>query len=125
MFKPSEEQRGALQRALVVGGAVVALGLLAASISAAAGVIQGERAPREADARKAPPPVLLLRCWQEGRLLFEEPLASVPTETRKGARMVLIDRRGQSLQVFDMQSATCLVRDTPSEEYRQEGGARP
>lgn len=71
---------------------------------------------------KKAPPVLLLRCWQEGRLLFEEPLASVPAETRNSARLAVVDRNGQSLYVIDMTGATCLVRSTPAEEYRGDGG---
>jgi hypothetical protein len=118
MYKPSDK----LRRSVVLIGGVVALGLLAASISTAAGVIDAER-QREAAPVKKTPPVLLLRCWQEGRLLFEEPLASVPAETRKNARLSVTDRNGQSLHVIDMAGATCLVRSTPAEEYRGEGGA--
>jgi hypothetical protein len=118
MYKPSE----VLRRAVVIVGGVAALGLLAASISAAAGVIEAER-QRDASPVKKAPPVLLLRCWQYGHLLFEEPLASVPAETRKSARLAVIDRNGQALSVIDMASATCLVRSTPAEEYRGEGGA--
>lgn len=110
-----------LQRAVVAVGAAAALGLLAASINAVAGVIDAER-QREAAPVKKTPPVLLLRCWQEGRLLFEEPLASVPAETRKNARLAVVDRNGQSLYVIDMSGATCLVRSTPAEEYRGDGG---
>jgi hypothetical protein len=111
-----------LRRAVVVIGGAAALGLLAASISAVAGVIDVERQREAAPVKKAQP-VLLLRCWQEGRLLFEEPLASVPAETRKNARLSVTDRNGQSLHVIDMTGATCLVRSTPAEEYRSEGGA--
>jgi hypothetical protein len=115
MYKPSEVFR----RAVVVVGGVVALGLLAASISAVAGVIESERQRDAAPVKKAPP-VLLLRCWQYGHLLFEEPLESVPAETRKSARITVVDRQGRALQVIDMASATCLVRSTPAEEYRSE-----
>lgn len=115
MFKPSELPRW-------VATAAVIAGLLAASISAIGGVIEAERQREAAPAKKAPP-VLLLRCWQEGRLLFEEPLASVPADARKSARLTVIDRNGQSLHVIDMTGATCLVRSTPAEEYRGEGGA--
>jgi hypothetical protein len=118
MYKPSDK----LRRTLVIIGGVAALSLLAASISAVAGVIEAER-QRDAGPAKKAPPVLLLRCWQEGRLLFEEPLASVPAEARKSARLTVTDRNGQVLQVIDMASATCLVRSTPAEEYRGEGGA--
>jgi hypothetical protein len=109
-----------LRRAVVAIGGAAALGLLAASISAVAGVIDAERQREAAPVKKAPP-VLLLRCWQEGRLLFEEPLAAVPAEARKSARLTVTDRNGQTLHVMDMAGATCLVRSTPAEEYRSEG----
>jgi hypothetical protein len=111
-----------LRRAVVAIGGSAAIGLLAVSINAAAGVIDAERQREAAPVKKASP-VLLLRCWQEGRLLFEEPLSSVPAETRKNARITVQDREGRALQVIDMASATCLVRSTPAEEYRSEGGA--
>lgn len=111
-----------LRRAVVAIGGAAALGLLAASIGAVAGVIDAERQREAAPVKKAPP-VLLLRCWQEGRLLFEETLSSVPAETRKNARITVQDREGRALQVIDMASATCLVRSTPAEEYRSDGGA--
>jgi hypothetical protein len=116
MYKPSDK----LRRTLVIIGGVAALSLLAASISAVAGVIEAER-QRDAGPAKKAPPVLLLRCWQYGHLLFEEPLDSVPAETRKNARISVVDRQGRALQVIDMASATCLVRSTPAEEYRSEG----
>jgi hypothetical protein len=112
-----------LRRAVVAVGGAAALGLLAVSIGAVAGVIDAERQREAAPVVKKASPVLLLRCWQEGRLLFEEPLSSVPAETRKNARITVQDREGRALQVIDMASATCLVRSTPAEEYRSEGGA--
>lgn len=115
MYKPSDK----LRLRLVIFGAAAALCLLAASISVQAGVIDAER-QRDAAPTKKAPPVLLLRCWQYGHLLFEEPLASVPADTRKNARLSVIDRNGQSLHVMDMAGATCLVRSTPAEEYRSE-----
>jgi hypothetical protein len=116
------KQNELLQRAAVAIGGAAALGLLVASIGAAAGVIDAER-QREASSVKKAPPVLLLRCWQEGRLLFEEPLSSVPPETRKMARITVQDREGRALQVIDMANTTCLVRSTPADEYRIEGSA--
>jgi hypothetical protein len=118
MYKPSDK----LRLRVVIFGVAAALCLLAASLSATAGVIDAER-QRDAAPVKKVPPVLLLRCWQYGHLLFEEPLESVPAETRKNARITVVDRQGRALQVIDMASATCLVRSTPAEEYRSEGSA--
>jgi hypothetical protein len=110
-----------LRRAVVAIGGAAALGLLAVSIGAVAGVIDAERQREAAPVKKALP-VLLLRCWQYGHLLFEEPLASVPAEARKNARLTVTDRNGQTLHVVDMASTTCLVRSTPADEYRSDSG---
>jgi hypothetical protein len=106
MFKRSE--------VWAVLGAVAALALCGAAYEAAAGEIDAERL-REAPARK-PLPVTMLRCWQEGRLLFEEPLSAVPPELRKNARIAATDRQGRALAVIDMASTICLVRnDEPAQ----------
>jgi hypothetical protein len=97
-------------------GAVAALVLCGAAYEAAAGEIDAERA-REAPLRKAVP-VPILRCWQEGRLLFEEPLSAVPPELRRNARIAATDRQGRALTVIDMASTTCLVRNNDEPAQR-------
>lgn len=57
-----------------------------------------------------------LRCWQYGRLLFEENYITLPVEaSRKGAKIAGSDRSGKPVLVTDTSNATCLIR-TPNEE---------
>jgi hypothetical protein len=50
----------------------------------------------------------VLRCWQEGRLIVQRDLARMPQLARTGVQ--LEDRDGVSLQLFDLQNATCMVQ---------------
>ena len=53
-----------------------------------------------------------MRCWQQGRLLFEQNLAELPSID--GARYALkvsgADRDGRPVYVAETTNATCLVR---------------
>lgn len=51
-----------------------------------------------------------LRCWQYGRLLFDEGPVSLPADARVNARLVATDRNGASLIVTDAGTTTCLAR---------------
>jgi hypothetical protein len=51
-----------------------------------------------------------LRCWQYGRLLFDEGPVTLGGEARQGARLVAIDRNGAPLIVTDTGGTTCLAR---------------
>jgi len=55
-----------------------------------------------------------MRCWQQGRLLFEENLVSLPSD---GARYTLkvsgSDRYGRPVYVAETSNATCLIRSLP------------
>jgi hypothetical protein len=61
-----------------------------------------------------------MRCWQHGRLLFEQDLLELPTD---GARYTLkvsgSDRNGRPVYVAETSNATCLIRSVA--DY---GGAR-
>ena len=51
-----------------------------------------------------------LRCWQYGKLLFDEGPVSLGSDARANARLVATDRNGSSLFVTDAGGATCLAR---------------
>lgn len=84
-----------------------------AAVAGVAGVelaaeAQVSPAPARATARA---PGAILRCWQYGRLLFEEEVIDVPDGARH--RLRLNDRDRSSLALFEMNGALCSVRRTP------------
>jgi hypothetical protein len=63
---------------------------------------------------KAPATSYQLRCWQNGRLLFEEGPVTLGADARQGAKMVAIDRHGAAVIVTaDFGGTTCLARPAP------------
>ncbi|MEP6557357.1 MAG: hypothetical protein ABJB17_02665 [Burkholderiales bacterium] len=56
-----------------------------------------------------------LRCWQHGRLLFEEDdIALPPDGSRYTLKLAGTDRDGRPLYVAETLNATCLVRHAPA-----------
>ncbi|WP_280150895.1 hypothetical protein [Piscinibacter sp. XHJ-5] len=53
-----------------------------------------------------------VRCWQYGRLLFEERDLTLPPEVAGGLKLRGTDRNRQPVYVADTGSATCLIRST-------------
>jgi len=96
-------------------------------LAALAGITGGstERTPN-ADAAKAPvvsaatssdkaaraaAGTYQIRCWQQGRLLFEENQVALPADSAKyGVKMTGTDRHGKPMYVADTTNATCLIR---------------
>jgi hypothetical protein len=118
MSSPSDKSRAAW-RALAVPlhAGTVLLALLAVPIIALAGVstVQSVDAPRSgAYARDAKPNASYqMRCWQYGRLLFEEPLYALPAEgTRYTLKVSGTDRYGKPVYVAETSNATCLIRSS-------------
>jgi hypothetical protein len=61
-------------------------------------------------------PVYQLRCWQNGRLLFEEHLARLPSDgATYGLRIGGSDRNQRPVYVAETQNATCLIRSVVPE----------
>ena len=54
----------------------------------------------------------LLRCWQYGRLLFEEVVQTLP-EDGAPYRMALNDSARSPVMILETKSATCLLRPNP------------
>ena len=51
-------------------------------------------------------PALVLRCWQEGRLVIQREIAQMPT----AASVSLSTTGNQELRLFDLNNALCLVQ---------------
>jgi hypothetical protein len=57
-----------------------------------------------------------IRCWQQGRLLFEENHITLPADAAKyGIKMNGTDRNGKPIYVADTANATCLIRSVDDE----------
>jgi hypothetical protein len=93
-------------------------GLMLAGLSSVADVAAAQAGEIEIDASaqaapKAPPPApsYLLRCWQYGRLIFEE--LDLPMQAGLEAaapKLKLLDAAGQPLILSETRNATCILR---------------
>ena len=130
MSKPNESRPGrakqlGIRLAAVSGVALVAaIGALQLPLGASAGVAAAgtdDRVVSQLPPTPAPPVAAAassqratgtyqLRCWQYGRLLFDEGPVTLGAEARQGAKLVAIDRRGAPLIVTDAGGTTCLAR---------------
>ncbi|OUL98120.1 hypothetical protein [Variovorax sp. JS1663] len=112
-FRPGPAKRPALRVAALTGLALAAIAgvLVQMPRGAAAGVATGgdDRVAARAPAQKGPG-TYQLRCWQYGRLLFDEGPVTLGPETRQGAKLVAFDRNGGTLIVTDTGWTTCLAR---------------
>jgi hypothetical protein len=123
MVVPTELRR-AIERALDSPGitALSMVVLLVVPVMASSGATRGE--PRETtpgtDALALTDANYEMRCWQHGRLVFEQNLAELPSidGTRYTMRVSGTDRDGRPVFVAETTHATCLVRSTV------DGGAR-
>lgn len=86
-------------------------------LTALAVAADDNRNPLDApSAKKAPQAqaAYQLRCWQHGRLLFEERDLQLPPEVTAGFKLRGSDRNKQPVYVTDTGSATCLIRMAPA-----------
>jgi hypothetical protein len=119
-LRPGPANPRSRRLAALTGIALVAaaLGLLSqlpfaatAAITSAAGERGGAQVPpRPAATNQAAPATYQLRCWQYGRLLFDEGPVTLGAEARQAARLVAFDRHGAPLIVTDAGGTTCLAR---------------
>ena len=121
MFKPSDHRRQ-LQRGLfsaILGRASVLALLIPVNAMSGVSTINSPEPAKPAPAPAATPKVAKsqggyqIRCWQEGRLLFEENHVAMPVDSNRYAVKVSgTDRNGKPLFVVETTNATCLVRST-------------
>jgi hypothetical protein len=115
MVVPTELRR-AIERALDSPGitALSMVVLLVVPVMASSGVTRSE--PRETtpgtDAPALTDANYEMRCWQQGRLVFEQNLAELPSidGTRYTMQVSGTDRDGRPVFVAETAHATCLVR---------------
>jgi hypothetical protein len=116
MYKPSNRER--LLDWLLDSPAVTALVLvvlLALPVAASSGVtgIESRDGPPSGAYQKdsAVAYNYQMRCWQHGRLLFEQNLLELPTGgNRYPLKVSGSDRHGHPVYVAETSNATCLIR---------------
>jgi hypothetical protein len=101
MFSPSK------RIALVL--AVAILSTLVIPLLVTAGTITSEAPPAEQPAAVASG-LYQVRCWQYGRLLFEERDVQLPIDVAAGVKLRGSDRNKLPVYVADTGNATCLIR---------------
>jgi hypothetical protein len=89
---------------------VLGIGAAAGLASGALARIAPQDAPPPAAQEAKAPGTYQLRCWQYGRLLFDEGPVTLPAQTRQAARLVAFDHHGAALIVTDTGATTCLAR---------------
>lgn len=106
MSNPSKGRR-LLLAALVLLVPVLAIGA----------VTVGAPAPARPAATEAPPSaagLYQIRCWQHGRLLFEDRITLPADGASYGIRVSGTDRNGKPIYVAETRTATCLIRVAPA-----------
>jgi hypothetical protein len=116
MFKPSDLKR-ALDCALdsPATAAIAMVALLAVPVVASSRVssIESREAPQSGAYQKDSKGAYnyQMRCWQHGRLLFEQNLVELPTDgSRYQLKVSGSDRYGRPVYVAETSNATCLIR---------------
>jgi hypothetical protein len=98
-----------LVESVALGGAA----LLLAPLLAAAGIAEVD-APRPLHADAAPRQSskgLVLRCWQDGRLILAERGIQLPAGIGpSAAKLQLLDSKGWPVYLLEMKCATCLIQ---------------
>ena len=120
MFKPSRAMLA--PQCGLAGGFVMRLAGLAlwAPICALAGVTttgspEAAKPPATEKVTKATGSYQI-RCWQFGRLLFEENHIALPADNAQyGVKMAGTDRKGRPIFVAETKNATCLIRSAVDE----------
>lgn len=89
------------------------VGVLMLPMLSVAGTVVAER-PIADRPVAATPGLYQVRCWQHGRLLFEERDIELAGDVVSGLKLRGTDRQRQPLMVSDTGNATCLIRSQPA-----------
>ncbi len=52
---------------------------------------------------------LSMKCWQEGKLIIDQPVKAPPSDTQKGATMTNA-MTGSTVYAFDFKNAMCVIK---------------
>ena len=101
-------------------GRLLAALVLLVPLLAVGAVTVGASAPARPAPTEPPPPapgLYQIRCWQHGRLLFEDRIKLPEDGAAYGIRLSGTDRNGKPMYVAETRNATCLVRQAPPASY--------
>ena len=104
MSKPSDSRR------------LLAAAALLAPLLAIGGIVGAPERP----AAEPPPPapgLYQIRCWQHGRLVFEDRITLPADAAAYSIRLSGTDRYGKPMYVAETRNATCLVRHMAPESW--------
>ena len=105
MSKPSDARRVLAALALLVP--VLAVG----------GFVGAPALPAASEPPPPAPGTYQIRCWQHGRLLFEDRISLPADAAAYSIRLSGTDRYGKPMYVAETRNATCLVRPMPPESW--------
>ena len=104
MSKPSDARR-----------LLAALALLA-PLLAVGGIVGAPERPAATEPPPAPG-LYQIRCWQHGRLVFEDRITLPADAAAYSIRLSGTDRYGKPMYVAETRNATCLVRHMAPESW--------
>jgi hypothetical protein len=106
MYKPGK------RAAAFAPALALTLAAMLAPTIASAGVALDAGPAQAAGAKPAPHAAgpWQIRCWQDGRLLFEENGISLPDGAQYPTVITGADRQGRPVYVAETRNATCLIR---------------
>jgi hypothetical protein len=106
---------------LAMSGVTVGVGPAPAATPVATPAPSPAPAPVVRPGRAEPPRptsgLYQIRCWQHGRLLFEDSIRLPADASVYGIRLAGVDRNGKPMYVAETDNATCLVRNAPDDHY--------
>ena len=82
----------------------------AAQAETSGGGVRAERPEASPAATRKAAGGATLRCWQYGRLIFEEAVSTIPASLAAQTHVFEGRAAGSPVQFIDTQSATCMVK---------------
>ena len=85
-----------------------ALMLAFSGVAADAAVIDGVPPAKASSGSSSPR--YHLRCWQDGKLIFEQSVATLPADAGRSTRLQSKDGAQEPVIVYETRNATCMAR---------------
>jgi len=99
------------------GRRVLAAVVLLVPVLAVGGIVGAPALPAVGEPPPPAPGLYQIRCWQHGRLLFEDRISLPADAEAYSIRLSGTDRYGKPMYVAETRNATCLVRPMAPESW--------